>query len=40
MNERHQRALGAWPGPLVDQPDAANAQVRQRRLDVVDAQAT
>ena len=38
VNERDQRAFGAGPRLLVDQPDAARAQVRERRLDVVDAQ--
>ena len=38
VNERDQRAFGARPRLLVDQPDAARLQVRERRVDVVDAQ--
>jgi hypothetical protein len=38
VNEGDQRALGTRARLLVDQADAARAQVRQRRLDVVDPQ--
>ena len=38
MDERDERAFGARPRLLVDQPDAARLQLRERRRDVVDAQ--
>ena len=38
MNERDQRAFGARPRLLIDQPHAARLQLRQRRGDVVDPQ--
>ena len=38
VDERDQRAFGAGPRLLVDQPRAAGLQLRQRRADVVDAQ--
>ena len=36
MDERHHRALRAGTRPVVDQPDAARLQVRQRGFEVFD----
>src|SRR5919108_31383 len=36
MQERHARAADAGARGLVDEPEAALAQCRQRRIDVVD----
>ena len=38
MDERDERTFGARPRLLVDQPDAARLELRQRGADVVDAQ--
>ena len=38
MDERDERAVRAGPRLLVDQPHAARLQLRERRVDVVDAQ--
>ena len=38
VDERDQRAFGAAPRLLVDEPDAAGLELRERRVDVVHAQ--
>ena len=38
VDERDQRPFGARPRLLVDQPDAARLELRQRGVDVLDAQ--
>ena len=38
VNERHQRAFGAGPRLLVDQPHAARFELREDRADVLDPQ--
>ncbi len=37
MDERHQRVFRAWPRLLIHQPHTFRLELRQRRLDVVDA---